>query len=115
MDYENIGKNILNLDPAVRFVTIFDIVDQKPIYSEHKPGVTNLLSKEESQESLRLAINGWKTRRKLVSKIGKGKYVLAEYEKIKRITMPLDENHLLYITTEVGSDSHNLIDRIKKL
>jgi adenine specific DNA methylase Mod len=32
--------------------------------------------------------------------IGKGKYVLAEYEKIKRITMPLNDEHLLYITTE---------------
>jgi hypothetical protein len=115
MDYKNIGKNILNLDPTVRFVTIFDTNDGKILYSEHKPGVTNLLSKEESQESLQLAINGWKTRSKLEPKIGKGKYVLAEYEKIKRITMPLDQNHLLYITTEVGCDAHNLIDKVKKL
>jgi hypothetical protein len=115
MDYENIGKNILNLDPTVRFVTIFDTNDGKILYAEHKPGVTNLLSKEESQESLQLAINAWKTRSKLEPKIGKGKFVLAEYEKIKRITMPLDENHLLYITTEVGSDAINLIDKVKKL
>src|SRR5687768_17944818 len=81
MDYENVGKTIMNMDPAVRFVTIFDTNDQKPIYSEHKPGVTNLLSKEESQESLQLALNAWKTRSKLEPKIGKGKYVLAEYEK----------------------------------
>ena len=73
MDYENIGKNIINLDPAVRFVTIFDTNNGKILYSEHKPGVTNLLSKEESQESLQLAINAWKTRSKLEPKIGKGK------------------------------------------
>ena len=41
MDYENLGKNILNLDPAVRFVTIFDTNNGKILYSEHKPGVTN--------------------------------------------------------------------------
>ena len=115
MDYQNVGKTIMNTDPAVRFVTIFDTNEQKSIYSEHKPGVTNLLSKEESQESLQLALNAWKTRSKLEPKIGKGKYVLAEYEKIKRITMPLDENHLLYITTEVGCDAHNLIDKVRKL
>ena len=89
------------MDSGVRFVTIFDTNNEKILNSEPKPGVTNLLSKEESQESLQLAINAWKTRSKLEPKIGKGKYVLAEYEKIKRITMPLDENHLLYITTEV--------------
>ena len=115
MNYENLGKTIMNMDPGVRFVTIFDTNDKKMLYSEHKPGVTNLLSKEESQESLQLAINAWKTRSKLEPKIGKGKYVLAEYEKIKRITIPLDENHLLYITTEVGCDALNLIDKVKKL
>jgi hypothetical protein len=47
-----------------------------------------------------MALSSWKKRTKLESKIGKGKYVLAEYEKIKRITIPLNHKHLLYITTE---------------
>ena len=68
-----------------------------------------------SWRALQLALNAWKTRSKLEPKIGKGKYVLAEYEKIKRITIPLDENHLLYITTEVGCDAHNLIDKVREL
>jgi len=115
LEYNELGKTILGLDSAIRFVTIFDTKDEKIMYSEHNPGTTNLLSKEESQESLQLAINAWKTRSKLTSKIGKGKYVLAEYEKIKRITMPFDESHLLYITTDVGSNSLDLIDKIKNL
>ena len=49
--------------------------------------------------SLELTVNSWKTRTQLAPKIGKGKYVLAEYEKLKRITMPLGDEHLLYITT----------------
>ena len=53
-----------------------------------------------------MAVNAWKTRSQLANKIGKGKYVLAEYEKIKRITMLFDENHILYITTEVSA-GHN--------
>lgn len=48
-------------------------------------------------------------------KIGMGKCVLAEYEKIKRITMPLDENHILYITTEVSTDHDKIINAIGKL
>src|SRR6476660_8282900 len=114
MEYENTGKTIMNMDPAIRFVTIIDTNDEKVLFSEHNTGATNYLSKEESQESLQLAINAWKTRSKLISKIGKGKYVLAEYEKIKRITMPLDENHLLYITTEVNADHDKIIKSVTK-
>jgi hypothetical protein len=62
-----------------------------------------------------LAVNSWKIRTQLEPKIGKGKYVLAEYEKIKRITMPLGDNHILYVTTEVEADHSSLIDSIRKL
>ena len=88
------------------------------MYSEHREGVKNLLTPEESKESLELAVNSWRTRTKLAPKIGKGKYVLAEYEKIKRITMPLgddDDHHLLYVTTELQSDHSNIIHRISEI
>ncbi|MDR4492037.1 MAG: hypothetical protein R2685_14240 [Candidatus Nitrosocosmicus sp.] len=54
-------------------INIMGINDRLQLYSEHRSGTTNLLSKEESQESLRLAINAWKTRGKLLSKIEKGR------------------------------------------
>jgi hypothetical protein len=84
------------------------------MHSDHRAGVENLLSPEESKKSLELAVNAWKTRGTLQSKIGKGKYVLAEYEKIKRITMPLDEEHILYITTEVDADHSKIIDSARR-
>ncbi len=104
----------MNIDSKIRLVTICDN-DGKVMFSDHRQGVKNLLSPEESKESLELAINSWKIRSKLASKIGKGKYVLAEYEKIKRITMPLGDNHLLYITTEPEADHSNIINRIRNL
>jgi hypothetical protein len=60
-------------------------------------------------------VNAWKTRSELTPKIGKGKYVLAEYEKIKRITMPLGENHLLYVTTEIDADHSAITSGVAKL
>ena len=109
-DYKRIYEEIMNSDPNIRLVTICDL-NGKIMYSEHRQGVKNLLTPEESKKSLELAINAWKTRSQLAPKIGKGKYVLAEYEKIKRITMPLDDNHVLYITTEVQADHSKIIDR----
>jgi hypothetical protein len=85
------------------------------MYSEHREGIKNLLSPEESKKSLELAVNSWKIRSALAPKIGRGKYVLAEYEKIKRITMPLNEKHILYVTTEVECNHSALIDRIQSL
>lgn len=114
MDYKKIYEDIMNFDPNIRLVTICD-PNGKIMHSGHRQGVSNLLTQEESKKSLDLAINAWKLRSELAPKIGKGIYVLAEYEKIKRITMPLDKNHLLYITTEAGCDALGLVDKIKKL
>jgi len=40
---------------------------------------------------------------------------MAEYEKIKRITAPLDNDHLLLVTTEVDADHQNVIAKVLKL
>ncbi len=114
MNYQKLYVDIMNIDSKIRLVTICDI-NGKVMYSDHRQGVKNLLSPEESKESLELAINSWKTRSKLAPKIGKGKYVLAEYENIKRITMPIGDNHLLYVTSEPEADHSHIINRIRSL
>ncbi|MGH9977364.1 MAG: DUF6659 family protein [Nitrososphaeraceae archaeon] len=115
VDYERLHRQIMDLDLSIRLVTICTN-DGQIVYSDHREGVKNLLTTEESKRSLELAINAWKIRNELAPKIGKGKYVLAEYEKIKRITMPLsDDKHLIYITTEIHSDHERIIDGVKQL
>ena len=114
MNYQKLQTDIMNIDPKIRLVTICD-TNGKVMFSDHRQGVKNLLSIEESKESLELAVNSWKIRSKLAPKIGKGKYVLAEYEKIKRITIPLGDNHILYVTTEPEADHSNIINRVHSL
>jgi len=114
MNYQKIYSEIMKLDPNVRMATICDS-NGKIMFSDHKPGVSNLLSPEESKKSLEMATNAWKSRNELAAKIGKGKYVLAEYEKIKRITLPLGGDHMLYITTEPQGDHVKILDGISKI
>jgi hypothetical protein len=95
-------------------VTICD-TDGKIMHSDHLPGVINLLTPEESKKSLEMAVNAWKSRSQLAPKIGKGKYVLAEYEKIKRITMPLGDRHIVYVTTEPQANHAYIISGITRL
>ena len=63
-------KDIMNMDPKIRLVTICNN-DGKIMYSDHREGVKNLLSPEESKESLEMALGSWKIRTKLGPKIGK--------------------------------------------
>ena len=107
-------KDIVNIDPNIRLVTICDS-EGRTMYSRHRQGVENLLTPEESKKSLEMAMTGWKVRNELSHKIGKGRYVVAEYERIKRITMPFGDDYLLYLTTETEADHLDIINRIRKL
>ena len=61
------------------------------------------------------ALARWGLRNALSSKVGKGKYAMAAYEKVKRITIPLHDNsHLLLVTTEVDADHDKIIDKVLK-
>ena len=113
-DYKRLYERIMNMDPRIRFTTICDL-NGRIRYSGHRKGVKNLLTPSESRKSLRLATTAWKLRSELSRKIGKGKYVLAEYARLKRITMPLGKKHLLYMTTSKGANHAKIIDRIVRL
>ena len=114
MDYNNLCKSILDLDSKVRFAGICDESGEIK-HGGQKEGVENILSNEETRKSNLQALARWGLRNSLSSKIGRGKYAMAEYEKIKRITIPLDDDHLLLITTEVEADHAQIISNTLKL
>jgi hypothetical protein len=113
-EYKALHEDVIKIDRSVRFATICDM-NGKIIYSRHAQGVKNVLSPEESKRSVEQAVVMWKSRNKYAPKIGKGKYVLAAYEKVKRITMPIDADHLLYVTTDAKADHDKIIEQIMKL
>src|ERR671932_1997643 len=114
MDYGKLCNDILNLDPKIRYAGICDETGETK-YGGQRHGVQNLLSSEETKRSNLQALARWALRNSLAPKIGKGKYAVAEYEKLKRITIPLENYHLLLITTEVEADHQKIIDNVLKL
>ncbi|HZI70235.1 MAG TPA: hypothetical protein VFD60_03640 [Nitrososphaeraceae archaeon] len=114
MDYERLSKDILNLDPKIRFAGICDETGEIR-FGGQREGVNNLLSPEETKKSNLQALARWGLRNALAPKTGKGRYAMAEYEKIKRITVPLENYHLLLVTTEVEADHGRIIDNILQL
>ena len=45
--------------------------------------------------------------------IGKGKFAMAEYEKVRRFTILVDNEHLLLVSTEVDTDLNIIYDILK--
>jgi hypothetical protein len=114
MDYTLLCKSIMDLDNKVRFAAVCD--DSGEIkYGGQREGITNLLSSEETKRSNIQALARWSLRNSLAPKIGKGQYAMASYEKIKRITIPLEKDHLLLVTTERDANHDEIINKVLSL
>jgi len=102
MGFEQLLQRIMNSDVNIRHSVITD-VEGNIITVNHRPGVINYLSEEETAASLKRAASAWKARKQLSPKIGKGLYAVAAFEKITRITFPLGDNNLIFVS--MGSDT----------
>ena len=96
---ENLLNMILGEIPSSRVAIICDH-DGNILWNSIRDNTTSYLSVDETKESLKRSIASWKERDKLSAKIGKGKYAIVAYDKIKRITIPLPNNHLLFVSLE---------------
>jgi hypothetical protein len=114
MDYNKICKDIMDLDPNIRFAGICDETGDTK-YGGMREGLTSLLSSEETRKSNQQALGRWGLRNALTPKTGKGRYAMAEYEKIKRVTIPLNENYLLLVSMEVETDHNRILEQTLKM
>ena len=114
MDYSSLCQDILNIDGRVRYAAVSDESGETK-FGGQREGIVNFLSPEETKRSNIQALARWSLRNSLSEKIGKGKYAMAEYEKLKRITFPLENEQLLLVTTEVNADHDKIIADILSL
>jgi hypothetical protein len=125
MDYDKLSKDILDFDSKIRFVGVCDdsggirfggVCDNSggTRFGGQGEGVKNLISPDESKKSNLQAMARWGLRNSLATKVGRGRYAMAEYEKIKRITIPLGIDHVMLITTEETANHMEIINNILK-
>ncbi len=111
MDHAALCEEVLRIDPTVRFVGVCDETGEIR-HGGHRDGVKSLLTPDESKQSLTWEMARWRLGDSLATKIGKGQYALTAYDKIKRITLPLDERHFLLVSIDVNADHDKIIDSI---
>jgi len=102
MDAAKLLQIIMDSDVNIRHSVITDI-EGNIISVNHRPGVVNYLSEDETAASLKRAASAWKARKQLSPKIGRGLYAVAAFEKITRITFPLGNDNLIFVS--MGSDT----------
>jgi hypothetical protein len=109
MDYGKLCNDVLELDPKVRFVGVCDntgVIKNGGL----REGIKSLLTDEEIKKANLITLERWRLHNTLADRIGKVRYAMEEYEKVKQITMHLEDEHLLLISTEVDADHARIIE-----
>lgn len=99
MDHKHLLEKIMGIDENLRFGTICDM-DARPVATVRKEGVETFLTPEDTQDTLEHAVAAWKSRMKHYDKIGAGLYTMAVYEKLRRVTFPLRDGHMMLVTID---------------
>ena len=109
MDYEKLCHDVLDLDPKVRFVGICDNTGEIK-NGGLREGIQSILTDEEIKKANLITLERWRLHNTLADRLGKARYAMEEYEKVKQITMPLEDEHLLLISTEVDAEHGKIIE-----
>ena len=114
MNYDKLCKDVLELERQIRFAGIYTQSGEiKGAGMREK--VQSLLNPEETKMSLYYASLRWKTGKTLSHRMGREKYSVAEYEKVKLISIPIEDKYLLLVSTETKVDHAKIIKEIFKL
>ena len=117
VDYNDARSKIYNIDGVI-FANIYDFNSSpltNPFCVTNIRASRQILDPDGMKISIRNACRVWKSRKKFEGKIGKGRYAFAEYRLVKRISVPLPENALLFIIVRKEVDPLKVVHEIKKI
>ena len=99
---EGEGKLVSMIMEGIKYARFAAICDEQGsiLWNSQRNEVDNILTLEETKASPKRSIDTWRERENLSEKIGKGRYAIVGYDKIKRITIPLNNGHMLFVSVE---------------
>jgi len=111
VDYDEISKQILDLDPKVRFAGVANSKGEM-IAGGQKENVEKILDGENVKMSIHYALQKRDLYTNLAYKIGSELSSITEYEKVTMISIPINSNDLFMVSTEPRADYLKIIDFI---
>jgi len=113
MDFKNLVDKVLNSDKRIRFVTVFNMYGEILEKNQSTDIGSPVLTIEDTEKLLRESASSWHYREELAYKLGKGRFSLVVYDKLTRITMPINSNHLLLVTIDNDVNQPEVVTNIK--
>jgi len=102
-DYKGFLEVLMVSNKNIRFSAICNL-EGDLLHQRRRDDIRSLFSLEDTKEQLLHTINSWKSRSDIKEKIGKPMYSVTSYEKIKRMTIPLDDEYLLFVSIDSNEE-----------
>jgi len=93
--YEKLLDMIMDFNDTVRFAAVTDEKGEI-LWNSQRTGLKNIVPVSETKQTILRALHAWKENASVKKNIGSGLYSISSYEKIKRISIPLDNGKLLF-------------------
>ena len=97
--YEKLLNMLMDFNNDIRFAAVCD-KDGEILWNSTRSNITPLVPMEDTKKTLKRALSAWEERAHISELVGRGMYTIAAYEKIKRITIPLNDKHVLFISVD---------------
>ncbi len=97
--HEKLLNMLMDFNKDVRFAAVCD-TDGQILWHSQRDDVKNIIPLAETKKTVKRAAKSWESRNGLEPQTGRGMYAIASYEKIKRITIPLNKDNLLFISLD---------------
>ena len=110
LDLHSLCNRILESDSAIRFVGVPNKMGKK-IVSSYRAGLVPLLTPWDIENLAMKSVLRMNTRKDFESKLGKPIYSFTKYQKIKRVTITLEneEYPILMASFDIEADHENII------
>ena len=114
LDFDKLFADVMKINSTIRYAVIQNNTGEK-ICGGFRDNINPILSDDELKMMHYYASQRWETRKNIEHKLGNTKYAMAEYDKLKRITFPINKKYMLLLTTEIDTDHTNVIDKVLEL
>ena len=95
--HEKLLNMLMDFNSSIRFAVVSN-KNGEIIWHSQRKGLKNIVPFNETKQTLQRIINAWNENSRITNQVGDGLYSITSYEKIKRISIPLDKENILFLT-----------------
>lgn len=108
VDYAKFLDGVLGLDSRIRFVAIYD----GHLKAKFQPRIPDILKENEIKSCLSEALKIRNYGKKINFYDVRPKFLMTHFDQINQITIPLENDEIVLLTTEMDVEVHQIVTKI---